>query len=254
MCISDVDLNSITSSDTCCRCFLNVPENEDPPPVMDCRAAIEELRNQDSFTVHECCDNAYSTALHTYIPASSGGTGVCSIGYIFNNTDDFNPDLQQPEPDTSSHEYIIPFFTFHCEGCITELQILILGTTIPNQLTLHFHFWNKFKRARDDSNIYERNETFPLTMAPISVTQPSGNSLTSFVIDTPVCFESGDVFGFSLPLSVSVAVGLPGADGEVGYKVENPPNSMCALSDLFEPTDENSLYGLPQITLKIGKP
>ena len=248
VCVNDPNLNSLSNSDTHCKCFLNIPEDDSPPSMSECRTAIQDLRNQSqSFLVNHCCDNAHTTFLHTYRPALSGSTAICSTGYIF-NSDGFNPAL--PQPVTSSYEYITPSFTFDCRGCITELQILILGTEIPDELTLHF--WNNYKRARDDKNVYERNQSFPLTIAP-SVTPHVDDSLTTFAITTPVCFEGGDVFGFSLPLSYSVAVGPPGTDGEVGYEVKEPLYTDCALNELFEPTADNSLGGLPQIALKIGE-
>ena len=201
-----------------------------------------DLRNQGSFTVAECCDSARETLLQTYTPGTAS-TAVCSTGYVFNDTSSLN---LQP---VLAHEYLIPSFTFSCQGCILQLQMLIDSTAIPNGLTLHL--WNSYKRARDNSNLYERNESFPVSITP-EVTPRDGYSLISSAISTPVCFEPGDVFGFSLPPGSSVVVGPPGTDEVVGYKVAEPSHE-CDQNLLFQSSDETSLGGLPLIILKIGR-
>ena len=139
----DVDL-TLTESDTCCRCFLNIPENDPSPTTEQCRTAFMDIRNQESFTVvtvlvkHSCKPTPQGLLVLQYI---------CSTGYVFNDTNSLN---LQP---VAAHEYLIPSFTFSCQGCILQLQMLIDSTAIPNGLTLHL--WNSYKRARDNSNLYD---------------------------------------------------------------------------------------------------
>ncbi len=241
-----------------CACVLqNTPSPEEdllPVDYIHCR----ELNDNAS----ECCSNILNRLLQFYQPVSPLGDIHCIDDLVF--CDLANADAT--EALDSGYQYIVPAFTFSCDGCMEEIVLLVelLGNTGETQPLagemLQIHLWTAYQSTtKQDEFLYKQRLVSAITVegnnTSIELHQNQSKVTIPVSESERVCFQSGDVFGFSQPDGSNLKIIFSTGSSSDGTAYRNRQQTMPVCGDLqgfFELSDESE-FGIPQLALKIGK-
>ena len=218
----------------------------------------EQVQCQSDLTMKyrsdldQCCSIAKEDFLTPFQLVSSENV-QCSISHsVFNNPDNFT--MGNLSLSTSNIEYIIPSFTFNCSGCIEKIEILTQndGAAFAERETLDIKLWNTFLNSRDGAELYEERGKFTIEAMPETTAVSNDFVRVSLSAFGPVCFQAGDVFGFSLPPTSNIQMIVAAQGVGEAYSVDSDRPPYCEeLNSLFEPVPGSEVDGNPQIALQI---
>ncbi len=243
--------------------MLNLPQDQiDPNRRQMCQLDLFSKYRINSSDPGLCCTSAKTDFLVFYTEPEGSGNLTCpeQQSDIFNGSLDTDASNLTSVPAKDS-EYIIPSLSFPCSGCISTIEFLTAGGYIEGggseELTVHL--W--YQRAGDDAAgingdvLYERRGSFTVTAIPGVHDAANGSQVLNFTIgeEDAVCFQTGDVFGFSLPPTSNIPRLLVAGNGsQVGaYRVVEPLPYCEVLHSLFEPIPEAVMDGILQVRLLV---
>ena len=221
------------------------------------RPSLSEEETQICATINndtECCGSILNRLLGFYRPVSAI-ENECTSGFdpVFIDPDDLQGSSSL-QPD-GSKVYIVPSFKFSCSGCIERVELLVDSVTNPSVLmgdVFQIFLLSEYEPISPGSPLYQQRRIFNISVMGTIETLGGNLKLSIPVFHNKVCFNSGDVFGFSVRQSSPLRIKLePEADG-VTYSVPLPEPNCNELQGIFEPED-SPLSGLPQIALMIGE-
>ncbi len=239
-----------------CTCALH----NDPKPVA---VSVEDsgyctLLNNST----ECCSEILVKLLEFYQPLSADDTR-CTEGSVFSG---FGSVIATKAQDPG-FQYIVPDFKFSCDGCIEEIKVLVEP---PQQLTgeiLQVQLWSAYEPNSTQNEfrlLYKQRAVFNISVGGSSIESYESSQYQQVTIPVSeskrVCFQDGDVFGFSQPDGSKLKIIFSTSQSSDGkaYRITQQTMPECGdLQGFFELTDEPGSaefeLGIPKLVLKIGK-
>lgn len=244
------------SEPSVCACVQNNDPNTpaDISGLADCRTL-----NMNS----SCCNSVLNRLLDFYKLALPSVT-ECHYDLISNDVS--STVLEATAPD--DHLVILPSFTFNCSGCIEYVVLLVelpedTGETQPLAgETMDIHLWSRYESLNSSGEyLYRQRLNFTIgldvqntSIEPHQLMQANYSKITVPVEESKgVCFQRGDVFGFSQPVESDVKIVFANASRGIAYRVLQTMPDEVECSDLLGFVEPSSATGIPQIDLQIGR-
>ncbi len=176
-----------------CACALHNDPNPAAVSVED--SGYCTLLNNST----ECCSEILVKLLEFYQPLSADDTR-CTEGPVFSNFK--SPDATGAQD--PGLQYIVPDFKFSCDGCIEEIEVLVEPSQQLTEEILQVQLWSAYEPNSTQNEfqfLYKQRAVFNISVGGSSIANdPPYQKVTIPVSESKrVCFQDGDVFGFSQP-------------------------------------------------------
>ena len=231
-------------SHNCCDCV-------DEESVADCIENVTEANNSQN-----CCNIAETNLLSVFstdIESSDACDDVDS--YLFHNLDE----VKAPESETGTlltGIYIVPSFVFECGGCIEEVFVRgIFDGAPPSHVTLQLMTWTQLNSTNDQDS-YRLSHNVSVTTSDNNIERVAAVMQWTINFSLPVgdqlCFEGGEVLGFSFSGSNLTAI-VVGPSEQSVYKAMPSIGDTCPnLDDLYSITTA-AVGVVPLMAVRVSK-
>ncbi len=244
------------TEDTCPCVWNNEPGSLDPVEIIECRQL-----NMDT----SCCNTILDRLLGFYQLTLPDSAAECKDS--LSNLE--SAALEETEVPVSGLEYIVPAFVFSCSGCIETVMLVVepIGNTGETQPlageTIKIHSYSRYQSTTTPGEyIYRQKDEFTISVDRDDTSLESHMYSDNYTLVTVpvnrsegVCFQPGEVFGFSQPegSNLNIIFNSNTSDGGMAYRIQQQTAPTCNDLQGFHELSATSKAGSPQIAVEIGK-
>ena len=235
----------------CCECFESLSVSLCADDLNSTVSAIENTFSSSSL--EQCCSNV--------------STIVTTESYVLSTVDEVTSHTEEElkkaniDNEIGAGEYIIPSFRFDRNDCIRSILVRpVEGIQSSGNNILTFAIYRTYQNGGTfTSRLYELKTSFSVTL----VQQESSNIATAMLPEEPVCVETGDTLGFSIPPMSDFRLGIVLSDGTNDFFTHNITDiaieQPCQQLNGFYEVVRSDLFGFlgtlynPLIKVELGE-